>query len=44
MPRYPLVVNGATQTVEAWDGDMPLLYVLRNALGRVPPADLHELI
>ena len=33
MPRYPLVVNGATQTVEAWDGDMPLLYALRNGLG-----------
>lgn len=33
MPRYRLAVNGATHTVEAWDGDMPLLYVLRNALG-----------
>ena len=33
MPRYQLAVNGATHTVEAWDGDMPLLYVLRNALG-----------
>ena len=33
MSRYPLVVNGTPQAVEAWDGDMPLLYALRNALG-----------
>ena len=33
MPRYQLVVNGAPQAVEAWDGDMPLLYALRNTLG-----------
>ena len=33
MPRYQLAVNGATHTVEAWDGDMPLLYALRNGLG-----------
>ncbi len=33
MPRYQLVVNGAPRTIEAWDGDMPLLYALRNGLG-----------
>jgi nicotinate dehydrogenase subunit A len=33
MTRYRLTVNGAEQPVEAWDGDMPLLYALRNALG-----------
>ncbi len=33
MPRYQLVVNGAPRTIEAWDGDMPLLYALRNSLG-----------
>ena len=33
MATYPLVVNGAAQRVEAWDGDMPLLYALRNGLG-----------
>jgi nicotinate dehydrogenase subunit A len=33
MATYPLVVNGAARSVEAWDGDMPLLYALRNALG-----------
>jgi nicotinate dehydrogenase subunit A len=31
--RYQLVVNGAAREVEAWDGDMPLLYALRNGLG-----------
>jgi nicotinate dehydrogenase subunit A len=35
MARYRLVVNGKPQEVEAWDGGMPLLYALRNAL------DLH---
>jgi len=33
MTRYRLTVNGTEQQVEAWDGDMPLLYALRNALG-----------
>lgn len=33
MPQYQLLVNGAAKTVEAWDGDMPLLYALRNSLG-----------
>jgi nicotinate dehydrogenase subunit A len=33
MPRYQLIVNGAPRTIEAWDGDMPLLYALRNGLG-----------
>ena len=33
MARYQLIVNGATTAVEAWDGDMPLLYALRNDLG-----------
>ncbi len=33
MSRYQLVVNGVTREVEAWDGDMPLLYALRNDLG-----------
>ena len=33
MPRYQLLVNGATRPVEAWDGEMPLLYALRNDLG-----------
>jgi nicotinate dehydrogenase subunit A len=33
MPRYQLVVNGTPRTIETWDGDMPLLYALRNSLG-----------
>ncbi len=33
MPRYQLLVNGSTRAVDAWDGDMPLLYALRNDLG-----------
>jgi len=33
MARYRLTVNGSEQHVEAWDGEMPLLYALRNALG-----------
>ena len=33
MSQYQLVVNGAPRTVESWDGDMPLLYALRNDLG-----------
>jgi nicotinate dehydrogenase subunit A len=33
MPAYKFRVNGAAATVESWDPDQPLLYVLRNALG-----------
>jgi nicotinate dehydrogenase subunit A len=33
MARYQLAVNGAAKPVDAWDGDMPLLYALRNELG-----------
>ena len=33
MARFQLIVNGAPRPVEAWDGDMPLLYALRNDLG-----------
>lgn len=33
MPRYQLTVNGTPRTIETWDGDMPLLYALRNSLG-----------
>jgi len=37
MAHYRLVVNGTPQDVEAWDGDMPLLYALRNTLGLHAP-------
>jgi nicotinate dehydrogenase subunit A len=33
MARYQLMVNGTSHQVDAWDGDMPLLYALRNSLG-----------
>ena len=33
MARYQLVVNGAAKSVDAWDGNMPLLYALRNEMG-----------
>jgi nicotinate dehydrogenase subunit A len=33
MASYRLTVNGAPREVDAWDGDMPLLYALRNSLG-----------
>lgn len=33
MAVYELSVNGTRRRVEAWDGDMPLLYALRNDLG-----------
>jgi nicotinate dehydrogenase subunit A len=33
MPKYQLRVNGKTATVDSWDPDQPLLYVLRNSLG-----------
>jgi nicotinate dehydrogenase subunit A len=33
MPTYRLRVNGNASTVDSWDPDQPLLYVLRNTLG-----------
>jgi nicotinate dehydrogenase subunit A len=33
MAHYRLMVNGSAQDVDAWDGEMPLLYALRNQLG-----------
>jgi nicotinate dehydrogenase subunit A len=33
MATYQLRVNGRTSTVDSWDPDQPLLYVLRNELG-----------
>ena len=33
MAQYTLLVNGSQRNVEAWDGEMPLLYALRNSLG-----------
>ncbi len=33
MAAYKFRVNGRERTVETWDADQPLLYVLRNALG-----------
>jgi nicotinate dehydrogenase subunit A len=33
MASYQFEVNGKTSTVESWDPDQPLLYVLRNTLG-----------
>ena len=32
MPQYKLRVNGKPVTVDSWDPDQPLLYILRNAL------------
>jgi nicotinate dehydrogenase subunit A len=32
MPQYKLRVNGGAVTVDSWDPDQPLLYILRNAL------------
>jgi nicotinate dehydrogenase subunit A len=37
MAHYRLTVNGTPQEVEAWDGEMPLLYALRNTLGLHAP-------
>jgi len=37
MATHRLTVNGTPQDVEAWDGDMPLLYALRNTLGLHAP-------
>jgi nicotinate dehydrogenase subunit A len=33
MAVYELRVNGKTSSVDSWDPDQPLLYILRNALG-----------
>lgn len=33
MPAYQLNVNGKASTVDSWDPDQPLLYILRNTLG-----------
>jgi nicotinate dehydrogenase subunit A len=33
MALYSLTVDGKPHQVEAWDGEMPLLYALRNSLG-----------
>jgi nicotinate dehydrogenase subunit A len=33
MPTYKLRVNGKDATVDSWDPDQPLLYLLRNSLG-----------
>jgi nicotinate dehydrogenase subunit A len=33
MPDYKFRVNGGTVSVNSWDPDQPLLYVLRNSLG-----------
>ena len=32
MPQYKLRVNGRPVTVDSWDADQPLLYILRNSL------------
>ncbi|HWF12003.1 MAG TPA: (2Fe-2S)-binding protein [Bryobacteraceae bacterium] len=32
MPQYKFRVNGAQGTVDSWDPDQPLLYILRNTL------------
>ena len=33
VPAYKLQLNGAAVTVDSWDPNQPLLYLLRNALG-----------
>jgi nicotinate dehydrogenase subunit A len=33
MAAYDIRVNGSAVTVESWDPDQPLLYLLRNSLG-----------
>ena len=37
MATYGIRVNGRMETVESWDPDQPLLYLLRNALGLQGP-------
>jgi nicotinate dehydrogenase subunit A len=33
MPKYTLHLNGSDVSVDSWDADQPLLYVLRDSLG-----------
>lgn len=33
MPKYTFQLNGRPVTVDSWDPDQPLLYLLRNSLG-----------
>ena len=33
MPKYAFRLNGREVTVDSWDPDQPLLYLLRNSLG-----------
>jgi nicotinate dehydrogenase subunit A len=33
MPKYQFRINGESATVDSWDPEQPLLYVLRNNLG-----------
>jgi nicotinate dehydrogenase subunit A len=37
MATYRFEVNGSPRSVESWDPDQPLLYLLRNALGLTGP-------
>jgi nicotinate dehydrogenase subunit A len=37
MGTYTLRVNGRNQTVESWDPNQPLLYVLRDEMGLYGP-------
>jgi nicotinate dehydrogenase subunit A len=37
MPAYKLRVNGREATIDSWDPNQPLLYVLRNELGLQGP-------
>lgn len=37
MPAYRFQLNGSAVTVDSWDPNQPLLYVLRNALGQDGP-------
>ena len=37
MPKYQLRVNGRDKTVDSWDPNQPLLYVLRDGLGLSGP-------
>jgi aerobic-type carbon monoxide dehydrogenase small subunit (CoxS/CutS family) len=34
MQRYSFQANGKAKSVESWDSDQPLLYILRNTLGQ----------
>jgi nicotinate dehydrogenase subunit A len=37
VPAYEFRLNGAAATVDSWDPNQPLLYLLRNALGMHGP-------